>query len=81
MSFAVIDHRCQYQHLLSCILFENQIKDLVVGILHHFLARSIGVGVRCARKEQAQEIVHLRDRTHCGSWVTRGGLLIDADNR
>ena len=33
----------------------------------------------CAGIQQAQVIVDLGDRAHCGAWVVAGGFLLDAD--
>ena len=59
VSLTVIDHWGKYEHFLTRIFFENKVNDLVIGVLHHLLARDVGVGIRSTRKEQTEVVVHL----------------------
>ena len=59
---------------------ENQIKDLVVGILHHLLTRNIRVSIRSTRKKQSQKIIDLCDSANSRTRIARSGLLVNADD-
>ena len=55
------------------------VDDLVDGLLANFFSAVRTVRRADARPEQAQIVVHLRHRADGGSWVLRGGLLVDGD--
>ena len=81
VSFAIIDHGCEHQHLLPCILTQNKVNNLIIRILHHFFSRSIGVSIRSAGKEKSQEVIHFGDRSYSRARIARRGLLVNADDR
>ena len=56
---------------------ENQVGDLVVGIMDHLLARDGRIGPRRPRIEKAQEVVDLGDGADRRTGVLVGGLLLD----
>ena len=66
---------------LSFIVFQDEVQYLLFGVLHHLLAREVGVGVAGAGIEQTQVIVHLGGSAHGGARILVGGFLLDGDNR
>ena len=56
---------------------EDQIGDLVVGIVDHLLARDGRIGPRRPRIEEAQEVVDLGDGADRRTGILVGGLLLD----
>ena len=55
------------------------VDDLVDGLLANFFSAVRAVRCADARPEQTQIVVHLRHRADGGSWVLRGGLLVDGN--
>ena len=56
---------------------ENQLGDLVVGIVDHLLARHGRIGPRRPRVKQAQEVVDLGHGAHRRAGILVGRLLFD----
>ena len=80
MSLAGSYQRCQNKDGLSFIIVENEFYDLLFGILHHLLARLVGVGLASSCKEQAQVVIHLGDGAHRRARILIGRLLFDGDD-
>ena len=81
MSFPSADHWCQDQYLLPSVLVYNQLDDLLVRIVHHFLARQVRVGFAGTGKKQSQKIIHFCNRTYGRAGVLAGRFLINGNNR
>ena len=77
---AVVHQRGKDKHLLPCIVAEQQVHYLLVGVAHHLLARQVGICLTCPRKEQSQVVVNLCNGTHRTARVAAGGLLVDTDD-
>ena len=55
----------------------DQLGDLLVGVMHHLLARDGRIGARRARIEQTQEVVDLGNRADGRTGILVGRLLFD----
>ena len=73
------DDRRHDLHARALAQRHELVDDLVDGLLANFLAAVRAVRRADARPEQAQIVVHLRHRADGGSWVLRGGLLVDGN--
>ena len=73
------DDRRHDLHARALAQRHELVDDLVDGLLANFLAAVGAVRRADARPEQAQIVVHLRHRADGGSWVLRGGLLVDGN--
>ena len=80
MSFAVVDKRGEQDNLLARIVVLNKGDDLVVGVMHHFLARQVGVGDTRTSVEQAQKVVYLGDGADRGAGILARCLLVNGDD-
>ena len=81
MSLTTPHQRGKDVDALSFIVFQDEVQYLLFGVLHHLLAREVGVGVAGAGIEQTQVIVHLGGSAHGGARILVGGFLLDGDNR
>ena len=81
VAFAVSYQRSQQVNPLSLILLQNQIQYLLFGVLHHLLARQVGISFSGTGKQQSQVVVHLRRRTYGRTRILVGRLLFDGDDR
>ena len=81
MSFSARNERCQQKDLLTGIVTDDEVDDLLVGELDHRFAGQIGIGDAGTGKEKTQEIIHFGDRADRRTRVLGGGLLVDGDNR
>ena len=68
-------------YLLSGIMFKNQVYNLCFSIAHHRLAGLIGIGCGDPGKQQSQEIIYFRHRTHSGARAAVHRLLLNGDYR
>ena len=66
---------------LSFIVFQDEVQYLLFGVLHHLLAREVGIGIAGTGKEQTQVVVHFGGGAHGGAWILVRGFLLDGDNR
>ena len=80
VSLAGLDERSQDEDGTALIVFQYEVDNLLLGILDHLLARSVGVGLTGTGKEQAQVVVHLGDGAHSGAGILIGGLLLYGDH-
>ena len=80
VSLAGLDERSQDEDGTALIVFQYEVDNLLLGILDHLLARSVGVGLAGTGKEQAQVVVHLGDGAHSGAGILIGGLLLYGDH-
>ena len=76
--FAADDRRHDL-HARALAQRHELVDDLVDGLLADLLATVRTVRRADARPEQAKIVVHLRHRADGGSWVLRGGLLVDGN--
>ena len=81
VSFALLDERSKKIDFSSLILLEYEFENLFFVVFHHFFSTQIGISIACSSKEQAEEVVDLRDSAHCRPRILVGGLLLDADHR
>ena len=72
VSLPAFHHRGQHHDLPVPILLLYQTQDLIIRILYHFFTRDMGIGLRRPGKEQAQEIIDLRNGSHGGSRIAGG---------
>ena len=77
VSLAALDDRCEQRDATACEIAQDQVENLLVGVMHHLLARSRRIGARSARIEQTQEVVDLGDGTHRRPRIFVGRLLLD----
>ena len=77
VALAALDHRGHERDAPPVEAPEDEVGDLVVGVVDHLLARDGRIGPRGTRVEQTQEIVDLRDGAHGRAGVLVGGLLLD----
>lgn len=80
VALAVADERSKDENLLAEIVLENHRDHLFLGIFHHLLHALIGVGRGGAGEEQAEVVVDLRGRSHRGSRILVGRLLLNGDD-
>ena len=81
VALATLHHRGHQRDAPPGKAFENQLRDPVVRVVDHLLARHRRVGPRRPRVEQAQEVVDLRHGPHRRTRVLVRGLLLNGDNR
>ena len=81
MTLAPLHHRSEQRDGMTLVTLQNQVYELLFGIVDHLLLRVVGVGVGHAGVEQAQEVINLRDRAHRGTRVLVDGLLFDGNHR
>ena len=81
VALAALDHRGHERDAPPVEAPEDEVGDLVVGVVDHLLARDGRIGPRGTRVEQTQEIVDLRDGAHGRAGVLVGGLLLDGHHR
>ena len=79
LAFFAADDRRHDLHARALAQRHELVDDLVDGLLADLLAAVRTVRRADARPEQAQIVVHLRHRADGGSWVLRGGLLVDGN--
>ena len=79
LAFFSADDRRHDLHARALAQRHELVDDLVDGLLADLLAAVRAVRRADARPEQAQIVVHLRHRADGGSWVLRGGLLVDGN--
>ena len=79
LAFFAADDRRHDLHARPLAQRHELVDDLVDGLLADLLAAVRTVRRADARPEQAQIVVHLRHRADGGSWVLRGGLLVDGN--
>ncbi len=77
VALAALDHRGHERDAPPVEAPEDEVGDLVVGVVDHLLARNGRIGPRGTRVEQAQEIVDLRDGAHGRAGILVGRLLLD----
>ena len=80
VSLAGLDEWSQDEDGATLIIIQYEVDNLLLGILDHLLARSVGVGLTGTGKEQAQVVVHLGDGAHGGAGILIGGLLLYGDH-
>ena len=80
MSLAVPHQRSQQQDSPAGIVLAEELHDLLLGIFHHRLARSPGIGITGTRIEKTQVIIDLRGRSDGGARILVRSLLIDTDD-
>ena len=66
---------------LPFIIVQDKLEYLLFGIFHHFLAGKIRIGLAGTGIQQAKIIVYLRCRTHGGTRIFIGGLLLYGNHR
>ena len=76
VSLTSLDEWSENKDGTALIIIQYEINYLLLGILDHLLARSVGVGLTGTGKEQAQVVVHLGDGAHGGAGILIGGLLL-----
>ena len=77
VALAALHDGSHERHLAAREALEDQIADLLVGVVHHLLVGNGRIGARGAGIEQAQEVVDLGDGAHRRTGVLVGGLLLD----
>ena len=75
------DNRRQHQKAGSLSHGLHTVYDLVNGLTADFLAAPGAMGNAYPGPQQTQIVIDLRDRSHCGSGVLGGSLLIDGNRR
>ena len=80
MALTVVDQRREDIDALACIVVQDDVGDLFVGVMHHLLACVVRVGYAGAGKQKSQIIIHFRDSSHRRARVVRSGLLVDTDH-
>ncbi len=75
VALAVLHQRRKNVDFAAVVAVENEVENLVDRILHHLLARQVGVGVTHARKQQAQVVVDLGGGANGASRIFVDGLL------
>ena len=78
MALASLHDGSHERHAAAREAREDQIADLLVGIMHHLLVRDGRIGARGAGIEQAEEIVDLGDGAYRRTGILVGGLLLDS---
>ena len=64
MSLTCLDKRGEHINTLAVIVTEQEFKNLLLGILHHFLTREIRVCIGGTREQKTQIIIDFGRRTH-----------------
>ena len=77
VTLAAAHQRGEDDDFLLGVVVVYDVEYLLLGELHHLLARCGRVGVGHAGVEQAHEVVYLGHRAHRRAWVLVGGLLFD----
>src|SRR6185436_14563620 len=80
-TLAVDDHRRQQHDGQAVRHFHDLVDHLAHGLRGQRDAMIRTARDAGAREQQAQVVVDLRDRTHRGTGVVRGRLLLDGDGR
>ena len=81
VTFSVLDHGRQEVDFVPVIAVQNQLQNLVDGVLDHGLARNVTVGIGGAGIKQSQIVVNLGGRSNGRARVLVGGLLAYGDDR
>ena len=77
VALASLDDRGHERDAPSGEPLEDQLRDPLVGVVHHLLARHGRIGPRRPGVEQAQEVVDLGHGAHRRTGVLVGGFLLD----
>ena len=80
MPFTPPHQRCQQVNLATRIVVEDEVEDLLFAVLHHLLAREIGVGLAGTCIEQAEEVIDFGSGPHGRAGILVGSLLLNGDN-
>ena len=64
MSFALSHNGSEYVYALAVVVCPYHFKNLLFGVFHHLLARSVAVSRTGACEEKPQIVVYLGCRTH-----------------
>ena len=81
MSFTSPYHRSQQHHPSAIKALYHVVNNLLFGEADHFLPGLKAVGIRCPGKQQAHEIVNLRNGTHGRPGILVGSFLLNGNNR
>ena len=80
MTLSALHERRQQQDFLARVLTHDEVDDLLVGVMHHFLARQVRVRLARTGKQQTQKIIHLGHGAHRRTRVAARRFLVDGDN-
>ena len=78
MSLAVLDQRGEDVYLTAFVIADNEVDDLIAGILHHRFARDIAAGLPHSGEKQTEEVVNLGGGADGAPRILVDGLLLDA---
>ena len=81
MPLTVTNQRSQQIGFLSAVMFEDQVKDLLLRIFYHLLAAQVRIGLSRPGIKQTEEVVHLGSGTDSRAGVFVRRFLFDGDNR
>ena len=81
VSLAVPHKRGKHIYALAVIVIEDEIENLLLGILHHLLAREVRISIGRTRKEQTQVVIYLGSCSYRRAGVLVGSLLLDRYDR
>ena len=81
VSLAAVDKRRKQEDPLACILTDDEIDDLVVGIMNHLLAGEVRIRLSCAGIKQTEEVIDFGDGSYRRTRIAGSGFLVDGDDR
>ena len=81
MSLTIADKRSENDDTLSDIVAENHLRNLILGVFHHLLARHIAICRTCTGKEQTEIVIDLSSSADGRARITVCRLLLDTDHR
>ena len=81
VSFTVTDKRSQQIGFLPFVMFQDQVKHLFFGVLHHLFPAQVRVSLTRPCIKQTEKVVYLCRSTYGRTGILIGRFLFDRDDR